>query len=189
MAKTLAAQIISPERIESRIFVLRGHRVMLDRDLAELYGVALKRLNEQVKRNRERFPDDFMFQLTLEEGKAVVISRSQIATLKRGQNIKYRPYVYTEHGAIMLANVLRSPVALRASIQVVRAFVHLRRMLVSHDDLARKIDAIERRVGKHDTELQEVFRILRQLLEPPPLPPKRPLGFLPQWCGGKRSTG
>lgn len=81
MAKTLAAQIISPERIESRIFVLRGHRVMLDRDLAELYGVALKRLNEQVKRNRERFPDDFMFQLTLEEGKAVVISRSQIATL------------------------------------------------------------------------------------------------------------
>lgn len=89
----------------------------------------------------------------------------------------------------MLANVLRSPVALRASIQVVRAFVHLRRMLVSHDDLARKIDAIERRVGKHDTELQEVFRILRQLLEPPPLPPKRPLGFLPQWSGGKRSTG
>ena len=185
MAKTLAAQIISPERIESRIFVLRGHRVMLDRDLAELYGVALKRLNEQVKRNRERFPDDFMFQLTLEEGKAVVISRSQIATLKRGQNIKYRPYVYTEHGAIMLANVLRSPVALRASIQVVRAFVHLRRMLVSHDDLARKIDAIERRVGKHDTELQEVFRILRQLLEPPPLPPKRPLASYPNGAGGR----
>ena len=113
---------------------------------------------------RERFPDDFMFQLSLEEGKAVMLSRSQIATLKRGQNIKYRPYVFTEHGAVMLANVLRSPVAIRASIQVVRAFVNLRRMLASHDDLARKIDAIERRVGKHDVELQEVLRILRKLL-------------------------
>jgi hypothetical protein len=102
MAKTLEGQLVPLERIESRIFVLRGHRVMLDRHLAELYGVALKRLNEQVKRNRERFPDDFMFQLTLEEGKAVMLSRSQTATLKRGQNIKYRPYVFTEHGAVML---------------------------------------------------------------------------------------
>jgi len=104
MAKRLEGQIVPIERIESRIFVLRGHRVMLDRDLAELFGVALKRLNEQVKRNRERFPDDFMFQLTLEEGKAVMLSRSQIATLKRGQNIKYRPYVFTEHGAVMSAS-------------------------------------------------------------------------------------
>jgi hypothetical protein len=102
MAKTLEGQLVPLERIESRIFVLRGHRVMLDRHLAELYGVALKRLNEQVKRNRERFPDDFMFQLTLEEGKAVRLSRSQIATLKRGQNIKYAPHVFTEHGAVML---------------------------------------------------------------------------------------
>ncbi len=157
--------------------MLREHRVMLDRDLAELYGVALKRLNEHVKRNRERFPNDFMFQLTLEEGKAVVLSRSQFATLKRGQNIKYRPYVFTEHGAVMLANVLRSPLAIRASIQVVRAFVNLRRMLATHEDLARKINAIERRVGKHDAELQEVLRILRKLLEPPSLPPRSPLGF------------
>ena len=134
---------------------------------------------------RERFPDDFMFQLSLEEGKAVMLSRSQIATLKRGQNIKYRPYVFTEHGAVMLANVLRSPVAIRASIQVVRAFVNLRRMLASHDDLARKIDAIERRVGKHDVELQEVLRILGKLLEPPPVPPKRPLGFMPARTAGK----
>ena len=178
MAKTLEGKIIPPERIESQVFVLRGHRVMLDRDLADLYGIALKRLNEQVKRNFERFPDDFMFRLTFEEGKAVMLSRSQIATLKRGQNIKYRPYVFTEHGAVMLANVLRSPVAIRASIQVVRAFVNLRRMLAGHDDLARKIDAIERRVGKHDAELQEVFRILRKLLEPPPLRPRRPVGFV-----------
>ena len=180
-----AHEVIPIEAIERRIFVLRGHRVMLDRHLAELYGVALKRLNEQVKRNRERFPDDFMFQLTLEEGKAVMLSRSQIATLKRGQNIKYCPYVFTEQGAVMLANVLRSPVAIRASIQVVRAFVNLRRMLATHDDLARKIDAIERRVGKHDVELQEVLRILRKLLEPPPVPAKRPLGFMPARTAGK----
>jgi phage regulator Rha-like protein len=105
--------------------------------------------------------------------------------LKRGQNIKYRPYVFTEHGAVMLANVLRSPVAIRASIQVVRAFVNLRRMLATHDNLARKIDAIERRVGRHDVELQEVLRILRKLLEPPPVPAKRPLGFMPARTVGK----
>ncbi len=138
-----------------------------------------------MKRNLERFPDDFMFQLTLEEGKAVMLSRSQIATLKRGQNIKYAPHVFREHGAVMLVNVLRSRVAIRASIQVVRAFVHLRQMLATHDDLARNIDAIERRVGRHDVELQEVLRILRKLLEPPPVPPKRSLGFMPARPAGK----
>jgi hypothetical protein len=110
--------------MERRIVVLRGHRVMIDRDLAELHGVERKRLNEQVKRNRSRFPEDFMFQLTLEEGRGVVPSRSQIAILKRGAkkrgaNLKYQPYVFSEHGAVMLANVLRSSVAVRASIQVV----------------------------------------------------------------------
>jgi ORF6N domain-containing protein len=178
-SRPIARDLVSIETIEQRIFVLRGHRVMLDRDLAELYGVVLKRLNEQVKRNQDRFPDDFMFQLTSEEGKAVTLSRSQIATLKRGENIKYQPYAFTEHGAVMLANVLRSPVAVRASIQVVRAFVNLRRTLATHKDLARKIDAIERLVGKHDVELQDVLRILRKLLEPPPVPHKRPIGFRP----------
>jgi hypothetical protein len=157
---------------------------MLDRDLAELYSVKPKRLNEQVKRNQDRFPEDFMFRLTLEEGKAVMLSRSQFATLKRGENVKYRPYVFTEHGAVMLANVLRRPVAVRASIQVVRAFVNLRRMLATNEELLRKVDAIERRVGKHDIELQEVLRILRKLLATPPEPPKRPIGFLPP--GGKK---
>jgi hypothetical protein len=171
--------LISTATLERQILVLRGHRVMLDRDLAEIYGVKLKRLNEQVKRNRDRFPDDFMFQLTLEEGKLVILSRSQIATLKRGENVKYRPHVFTEHGAVMLANVLRSPVAVRASIQVVRAFVNLQRMLATHEDLARKVEAIERRVGKHDGELQDVLRILRTLLEPPPVPPRRRIGFVP----------
>jgi phage regulator Rha-like protein len=126
-----------------------------------------------------------MFRLTKEESPPVLASRSQTVTLKRGQNIKYAPHVFTEHGAVMLANVLRSRVAIRASIQVVRAFVHLRQMLATHDDLARKIEAIERRVGKHDVELQEVLRILRKLLEPPPLPAKRSLGFMPARTAGK----
>jgi len=177
MSKTVTGQLLPVERIESRIFLLRGHRVMLDRDLAELYGIATRVLNQAVKRNSERFPEDFMFRLTKEESSVVLASRSQTVTLKRGQNIKYPPHVFTEHGAVMLANVLKSRVAIQASIQVVRAFVRLRQMLASHNELAAKIEAIERRVGKHDAELQEVFSTLRELLEPP-APPKRSVGFV-----------
>jgi hypothetical protein len=167
------------EVIERRIFALRGHKVLLDQDLAKLYGVQLKRLNEQVKRNLDRFPQDFMFQLTLEEGKAVRTVRSQNATLRSAQHLRYPPYVFTEHGAMMLANVLKSPLAVRASIQVVRAFVRLRRMLAWSNQIAKKIEALERRVGEHDTDLRGIFRTLRKLIEPPPPPPKRPIGFLP----------
>jgi len=175
--KRPARDLIPAGGIERRIFSFRGHRVMLDRDLAELYGCELKRLNEQVKRNRDRFPEDFMFQLTLTEGKAVIRLRSQIATLKRGQHLKYRPYVFTEHGAVMLANVLRSAVAVRTSIQVVRAFVSLRRMLANHEDLAKKIDALERKVGRHDADLHSILQMLKDLVEPPPAPARRPIGF------------
>src|ERR1035437_3640910 len=115
-------------------------------------------------KNDDRFPDDFMFKLTLEEAKAVLALRSQFVTLKRGEHLKYAPYVFTEHGAVMLANVLKSPVAVRASIQVVRAFVRLRQMLATNEDLARKIEAIERQVGKHDSDLESILRILKQLL-------------------------
>jgi len=176
MAKSNEA-LVALEVIEGRIFVLRGHRVMLDRDLAELYGVPVKRLNEQVKRNSDSFPDDFMFRLTLEEGKAVLRSRSQFATLKRGQNVKYQPYAFTEHGAVMLANILKSAVAVRASIQVVRAFVHLRQILATNQDLARKIEALERKVGKHDSDLQAILVVLQKLLEPTQRT-KRPIGFV-----------
>jgi hypothetical protein len=150
---------------------------MLDRDLAELFGVPVKRLNEQVKRNSDRFPDDFMFQLTLEEGKAVRLSRSQFATLNRGSNLKYRPFAFTEHGTVMLANILRSRVAVRASIQVVRAFVHLRQMLATNEGLARKIESLERKVGKHDADLQSVLSVLQKLLQPPAAA-KRHIGFV-----------
>ncbi len=150
---------------------------MLDRDLAELYGVSVKRLNEQVKRNRDRFPADFMFRLTTAETRIILVSRSQIATLKRGQNVKYPPFAFTEHGAIMLANVIKSDVAVRASIQVVCAFVRLRRLTATQEAMMRQLEGLGRRVGKHDAALQTVLKILNILLAPPQLPPKNPMGF------------
>lgn len=157
---------IRHRNIEQRIFTLRGHKVMLDSDLAAVYGVSAKRLNEQVKRNRRRFPSDFMFQLTAEE---VTSLRSQIATSKpeRGGR-RYRPYAFTEHGAVMLASVLNSPAAVAASLQVVRAFVKLRGILDVHRNLVRKIDALER---KYDGQFEAVFETIRQMLVP--LSPKR----------------
>lgn len=154
------------DEVEKQIFTVRGQRVMLDRDLAALYGVTTKRLNEQVRRNHDRFPKDFMFQLTLEEGQSLKASRSQIATLKRGQNIKYAPYVFTEHGAVMLASVLNSRIAVEASIQVVRAFVRLRSILNTHKELAEQLDALEQKYEKHDEHFKTVFAALRQLLAP-----------------------
>ena len=159
--------------IERRILLVRGHKVMLDRDLAELYGVTTKRLNEQVRRNRDRFPADFMLRLTREETLFLARSRSQNATLKRGQNIKHVPSAFTEHGAVMLASVLNSPVAVRASIHVVRAFVRLREILATHRDLARKLEELEQ---KYDAQFKGVFDALRELMAPPE-PPRRQIGF------------
>jgi len=170
--------IIPLEVVAQKILVLRGRRVMLDRDLADLFGVETRVLNQAVKRNSDRFPEDFMFQLGMEEARTVYLSRSQTVTLKRGGNIKYRPHVFTEHGAVMLGNVLQSPVAVRASIQVVRAFVHLRQILATHEDLARKIEALEHKIGKHDADLEAILEVLQDLLEPPPSTTKRPIGFV-----------
>jgi hypothetical protein len=175
MAKKLQA-LIPVEAITGKIFILRSHRVMLDRDLAELFGVETRTLNQAGKRNQDRFPEDFMFQLTSEEAKGVLALRSQIVILKRGHHMKYLPYVFTEHGVVMLANVLKSAVAVRASIQVVRAFVHLRQLLATNGQFARKIEALEKQVGKHDADLQAILAMLRKILEPPP-PPHRTFGF------------
>lgn len=166
--------LVPQESIEGRILVLRGKRIMLDRDLAEIYGVTTGRLNEQVKRNRGRFPEDFMFQLNKEE---FDVLRSQIAIFKmgRGQHRKYLPFAFTEHGAVMLASILNSPVAVSASIQVVRAFVQLREMLSEHANLRRKIADMER---KYDSQFRVVFDAIRQLLESPQKPKKR-IRFLP----------
>ena len=169
--------------IENKIFSLRGHRVTLDKDLAELYGVSTGALNQAVKRNKNRSPSDFMFRLERAETNAVLSLRSQFVTLKRGQHTKYAPYAFTEHGAVMLANVIKSKIAVQASIQVVRAFVRLRRLTATQEAIARQLEVPGRKVGKHDVALKTVFKILNMLLEPPPLPPKNAMGF--QGTSGK----
>jgi len=153
--------IVPRERIERRILVVRGEKVLLDSDLATLYGVSTKRLNEQVKRNRERFPPDFMFQLTAEE---VAALRSQIATSNGRGGRRYLPYVFTEHGTIMAANVLNSPRAIAVSIYVVRTFIALRQYAVSHQFLSRRLEQMEK---KYDHQFKVVFDAIRQLIEQP----------------------
>ena len=162
---------IPTERITRAILLIRGQKVMLDRDLAELYGVSTKALNQAVKRNLARFPEDFMFQLTWEEVKN---PRSQSVTLKSGKNIKYLPFAFTEQGVAMLSSVLRSERAVRVNIEIMRAFVQLRQMLSSHADLARKLEALEK---KYDAQFKVVFDAIRELMTPP-APPKRLIGFI-----------
>lgn len=155
---------IGVDEVADRMVVIRGRRVMLDRDLAAVYGVAPKRLNEHVKRNQARVPDDFLFRLTLQEARALLASRSHTATLKRGTNVKYAPSAFTEHGAVMLAAVLDTPIAIAASIQVVRAFVQLWALVAAHEELATKLDTLER---KFDQQFRVVFDAMRQLMAPP----------------------
>jgi ORF6N domain len=163
--------LVPIERIEKRILFLRGQKVMLDADLARIYGVTTARLNQQVKRNQDRFPAEFMFQLTKEEFDNLML---QFATSSPGYGgRRKRPYVFTEHGAIMLASVLNSPIAVRASLQVVRAFVRLREMLATHKDLARKLEALER---KYDSQFKVVFDAIRQLMAQPE-PKEKKIGF------------
>ena len=169
------------DAIAGRIAIMRGQRVIVDADLAALYGVPTKRLNEQVRRNAERFPEDFMFQLAQEEWDAL---RSQIATLKtgRGQHRKYLPFAFTEHGAIMAATVLNSPRAVEVSIYVVRAFVQLRELLTGHKELAKRLDQLEARMERklitQDQAIAGILDAIRQLMASPPIPKKRPIGFI-----------
>jgi hypothetical protein len=165
--------LVPPERIEGSILLIRGHKVILDSDLAALYRVPTKRLNEQVRRNRDRFPKDFLLQLTRAEHKLL---RSQFATLKsgRGRHRKYLPYAFTEHGALMAATVLNSPVAVQVSIQIVRTFVRLRQLLANHAQLARKLAELER---KYDAQFKVVFEAIRELIAPTEPTPKRQIGF------------
>lgn len=171
--------LVSDEQIAQSILVLRGHRVLLDTELAGLYGVSTKRFNEQVRRNRARFPGDFMFQLTDDELTAL---RSQIATLKsgRGQHRKYLPYAFTEHGAIMAATILNSPRAVEMSVYVVRAFVKLRELLTSNRELARRFALLEtrldRRLTEHDQQIAAILSAIRQLMNPT-APKRRGIGF------------
>jgi hypothetical protein len=161
------------DNVEGAIYLIRGQRVMLDSDLAAIYGVTTKRLNEQLRRNRKRFPQDFAFQLTTEEFRNL---RSQFATSKGRGGRRYFPWVFTEHGAIMLASVLNSDIAVQASVRVVRAFVRLREMVAANAQLAAKLEELERRLDSHDEAIVDLFAALKRLLEPEPKP-KREIGF------------
>lgn len=178
--------------IESRILLIRGQKVMLDSDLAELYGVPTKALNQAVKRNLDRFPEDFMFRLGLDEARHLHSLRSQNVTLEeeegpngsgkgtsgRGKYRKYSPYVFTEHGVAMLSSVLSSERAIAVNIAIVRTFIRLRHFLASHHDIADRLDQLESRQNDQAEDIHRVFVTIEQLLETPPLDsPKRRIGF------------
>ena len=162
------------ERVERKILLIRGHKVMLDSDLAELYEVPTKVFNQAVRRNIERFPEDFMFKLSWEETEK--LSRSQFVTLKQGQNIKYRPRVFTEQGVAMLSGVLNSKRAVQVNVAIMRAFVKLRRVLATHKELAGKLAELEWKLEGHDQKIQSLFEAIRQLMAPPRRPRRR-IGF------------
>ena len=161
-------------RLEDLIFLVRGQRVMLDSDLAAVYGVSAKRLNEQVRRNLERFPSTFAFQLVQEEWDSL---RSQFATSKGRGGRRYLPWVFTEHGALQLASVLNSKIAVAASIRVVQVFISMREQLAAHKELAGKLAELENRVSGHDGAIQNLFEAIRQLIEPPLPEKRREIGF------------
>lgn len=169
--------LIPVERIEQRIYLIRGHKVIMDTDLAKLYQVSTKALNQGVKRNRNRFPEDFMFQLTSEETSAL---RSQIVTSNVGRGGRRNlPYVFTEHGVAMLSSVLRSQRAIEMNLLIVRAFIRLREMLASQKDIAQKIQDLERTQQEHGIKIDAVYNMVKRLIEAP-VKPKRRIGFAGQ---------
>lgn len=171
-AKVMKNTVLVPQHlIESKILLIRGKKAMLDKDLSVLYGVETKMLNRAVKRNIERFPDDFMFQLTKEEYTELL--RCQFGTLKRGQHSKYLPYAFTENGVAMLSSVLNSKRAIQVNIQIMRTFTKIREMLATHKELRRKIEEIEK---KYDHQFKVVFDVIKQLMTPPEKSKKR-IGF------------
>ena len=176
--KIKMSDLIPVERIENKIFLIRGQKVMLAGDLAKLYGVKTKVLNQAVQRNIDRFPEDFMFQLSQEEFRSL---RSQFVTLnkcgpKRGKHAKYFPYAFTEQGVAMLSSVLRSKRAIYVNVLIMRVFVKLRQILATHKDLAHKLNALEQKTQKHDAEIHAIFDAIRKLTAPPEKPIRR-IGF------------
>jgi phage regulator Rha-like protein len=162
--------MVSIARVEKTILLIRGQRVILDSDLAKLYGVTTKRLNEQIKRNRKRFPDDFVFQLTAEEKTKVVANCDHLTKLKFSKTL---PYAFTEHGTIMAVTVLNTQRAIETSIFVVRAFIKLREMVATHKKLADKLEELEQHLKGHDQQIQAIFEAIRQLMTPPEKPRKK----------------
>ena len=171
--KKTEGYMIPTERIEGAILEIRGERVMLDYDLAAVYGVTTKALNQAVKRNRDRFPEGFTFELTLDEKDELVTNCDRLAALKHSSSI---PYAFTEHGAVMLASVLRSKRAVDVSVFVVKVFIRMRRVLADQRQLAIKLAELERKLSAHDKNFQIVFAAIKQLMQPPS-PPRRKIGF------------
>jgi len=162
---------IPDEVIIDKIYVIRGQRVMLDRDLAELYGVETKRLKEQVRRNINRFPESFMFELTSEEHKTL---RTQFATLKRGRHSKYPPFVFTEHGILMLSSVLNSELAIKMSVQIIETFVQLRKLANNYEEIMNKINQME---SQNNEQFSEIYEVLQRLLSKPEEKPRKEIGY------------
>ena len=165
--------IITQGLIENNIFLIRGQKIMIDRDLAKLYGVETKYLNRQVKRNIGRFPGEFMFQLNPEEKNELVTKCHRFETMKHSSVL---PYAFTEHGVAMLASVLKSETAVKISIQIIKVFIKLKQILSTHKELAYKLAELERKIEKHDTQIQAIFKAIRQLMSVPEKP-KRRIGF------------
>lgn len=168
--------MVSWELIERRIYLIRGKKVMVDQDLAYLYGVETRTLNQAVKRNLERFPEDFMFQLNKEEADLWFNSRSQNVILKQGENIKYQPFAFTEQGVSMLSSVLKSKTAIKVNIQIMRTFTRLKELIVTNELIRLKIDELEKKYAEHDKKFEAIFEAIRQLLIVPKKP-KREIGF------------
>ena len=171
--------VITEKVIESKIYFIRGQKVMIDSDLAEMYGVETRRLKEQVKRNRDRFPEDFMFELTAKE--AEDFSRSQFAILKRGYNIKYLPYVFTEHGVLMLSSILRSKQATDVNIRIMRVYSKMKELLMLNKDILLKLEKLERSSDKHDKDIQIIFSYIKKLIEQPVKEKTTRIGFKKDW--------
>ncbi len=171
--QNLTTNKISEETILEKIYIIRGIKVMLDKDLAEMYGVPTFRLNEAVKRNISRFPDDFIYRLTKEEYDSL---RSQFAILKRGQHSKYLPYAFTEQGVAMLSSVLNSETAIQVNIQIIRLFTKMKQLILDNKDLWMKIEKIEQHLVKNDEEIKTVFAYLKKLLIQEQQP-RNPIGF------------
>jgi hypothetical protein len=170
---TPVSTFVAPESVALRILLIRGHKVMIDADLAELYGVPTKALNQAVRRNLDRFPSDFMFQLTAEEKQEVVTNCDHLAKLKFSSS---QPNAFTEHGALMLGNVLKSSRAVEISLLVVRTFVQIREMLSTHKEFATKLEELERKISSHDQAIAGLIDAIRQLMQAP-IGTSRPIGF------------
>jgi hypothetical protein len=180
MAKVIRSIAIAEETIINKIYWIRGRKVMLDYDLSEMYAVETKQLKRQVRRNIDRFPDDFMFELTFQE---YDVLRSQIGTLKRGEHSKYAPMAFTEQGVAMLSSVLNGPTAIKVNIQIIRVFTKMRELLLTHKDILVKLEQVEKelikqnaKMNKHDEDIQLIFGALKKLLDPPQEPRPR-IGF------------